>query len=543
MLRAINIKNIVLIEELELDFAAGFTALTGETGAGKSIILTALGLVLGKKAEGSIIRFGQDSGEVTAEFDVPEQVKKLLDENGIDSDGLIIRRRIGADGKSKSYVNDTPVSLKLLAEIGESLVEIHGQHDQSTLLEPAVQREIIDGYARLGKEISALGEKFREWKSGEKELEERRAKIAKAKHEEDYLRHMLGELSELNAQESEETELADRRRAMMDYEKLAGVIRSALEELTSDRSAEGAILGAQKTLTRTNNEIFTAAIEALERASVELGNAISEIERVQGAAEYDPVQLENIEERLFAIREIARKYDTRPEQLNELKEQTAQKLSLLGKEEGDLRELEQKVAAAEKEYREAAGELSKKRVAAARKLEKTLLAELKPLAMQGTKFEVSFAEAPPAAHGVDKVEFLASTNPGTPLAKLADIASGGEISRFMLALKVVLLGASAAPTIIFDEIDTGTGGSVAAAIGERLARLGRELQVFVVTHLPQVASQAASHLKVTKKTVKGRNITSVETLSANERKEELARMLAGAEITSEARAAAGRLLG
>lgn len=542
MLLSINIKNIVLIESLELDFSKGYTALTGETGAGKSIILTSLGLLLGKKSDASILRFGTESGEVTGEFTPNKTVQQILNDNEIEADSLVIRRKISADGKSKAFVNDTPVGLKLLEEISKNLVEIHGQHDQSTLLEPAKQRDIVDKYAKLDKELDKLSENYNSWKAAEKELAERKAKIAKAREEEDYLRHVAGELAELNAKAGEEEQLADQRREMMDYEKITKVLRDVVEELTRDKNIDSAIVNAQKTLTRANNPKFEKAIEFLERASVEIGEAFAEIERVENEIDINPEKLGLIEERLFKIRELSRKYERHPDQLAELQAEIEEKLKNLKNEEGDIKVLSQRVEELDDAYSKLALEISEKRKTAAKKMEQKLIAELKPLAMQGTKFEVKFELQPPTTKGVDKVEFLASTNPGTPISKLADIASGGEISRFMLALKVVLLGASSAPTIIFDEIDTGTGGSVAASIGERLAKLGKELQVFVVTHLPQVAALAEHHLKVSKKQVAKRNITHVEQLAAKERKEELARMLAGSEITNEARAAAEKLM-
>lgn len=541
MLKSLHIKNIVLIEDLELDFKQGFSALTGETGAGKSIVLSALGLLLGKKADASILRFGSESGEVTGEFDVTPQIKTILQDNEIEADELVIRRKITADGKSKSFINDTSVTLKLLDEIGANLVEIHGQHDQSGLLDTAVQLEIIDKFAKVN--LDGLAAAYQQWKAKEKELAERQRKIEDAKREEDYLRHVLEELSELNPQAGEEQELADKRREMMDYEKIARILSDVESELTGDRNVDSAIVNAQKSLTRANQEKFTKAIEHLEAASVALGEAFAEIERLQNDMDADPDKIANIEERLFRIRELARKYNTQPDQLADFRDEVAGKLSLIKNEESGIKELTALVKKLAAEYLAEAEKISEQRKKAAKILEQKLIAELKPLAMQGTKFEVGFTQVAPSSNGSDRVEFLASTNPGTPIAPLKGIASGGEISRFMLALKVVLLNASAAPTIIFDEIDTGTGGSIAAAIGERLAKLGSSLQVFVVTHLPQVAACAENHLKVSKKTVKGRNATTVEILSAKERKEELARMLAGSTITAEARAAAEKLLG
>lgn len=542
MLQSLHIKNIVLIENLELEFKGGFTSLTGETGAGKSIILSSLGLLLGNKADASILRFGAASGEVTGEFQNNKNISQLLADNEIESDELVIRRKISADGKSKAFINDTPVSLKLLEELGRNLVEIHGQRDQSTLLDQSKQRELLDKYASLSTELENLAAKFEEWKKSERELTERRSKIDEAKREEDYLRHVLEELNEFDAKPGEEEELSDRRRAAMDFEKTAKILSEAFGELTKDKNVDSAIISAQKILVRANVPAFAAAIESLEKASIEIGEAFSELERLGENVDTDPDKIAIIEERLFKIRELSRKYARPADQLHIFKDEIAQKLSLIKNEEGGIKQLAADTKKLEAEYLEIASAISAKRKEFAKKMEHKLSAELKPLAMAGTKFQIKFEAQAPNSKGIDKIEFLAATNPGMPLSSLASVASGGEISRFMLGLKVVLLGASSAPTIIFDEIDTGTGGSVAAAIGERLAKLGKELQVFVVTHLPQVAALAGNHLKVSKRISNKTNVTEVMELDAKSRKEELARMLAGSEITDEARAAAGKLL-
>ena len=343
MLQSIHIKNIVLIENLELDFKSGFTALTGETGAGKSIILTSLGLLLGNKADSSILRFGAESGEVVGEFAPSKTIKTILDANEIDSEQLVIRRKISQDGKSKSFINDTSVSLKLLEEIGQNLVEIHGQHDQSTLLEPSEQREIIDKYAKLEKDLGDLGLAYGEWKNAEKELAERREKIAKAKEEEDYLRHVAEELAELKAQPGEEERLADQRREMMDGEKITKVLRDCMDELTRDKNIDSAIMNAQKTLTRAHIQKFEKAIEYLEKASLEVGEAFRELERLENDLDINPDKMAVIEERLFRIRELSRKYDRHPDQLAELQTEIEEKLKLLGDEEVDLQALEKRV--------------------------------------------------------------------------------------------------------------------------------------------------------------------------------------------------------
>jgi len=540
MLQNIHIKNVILIDEIEVEFAAGYTALTGETGAGKSIILSALGLLLGKKADANILRDAAKPAEIVGSFAVSPATKALLDEQDLSSDELMIRRKIGVDGKSKCYINDTPVSQKILADIGESLVEIHSQHEQSSLFDADIQREIIDKFALL--DTKPLGAAFRAFKDAEKELRERQAAIAKAQSEEDYLRHVLEELTALNPQEGEEGELADKRREMMNYEKTATILRDAEDELTRDKNVENALANAQKTFIRSNEPKFDKLIDCIERAMIEVGDLFSEIQSLNNELQFNPEELNRMEERLFAIRGLARKYDCLPDQLADYCVEIEGKLNLISAEETNLKELRDKVKMLEAEYGVIAAEISGKRKIASKTLQLKLLEELEPLAMKSVQFEVQFTAQEPALTGIDSIEFIAATNPGTTLRPLADIASGGEISRFMLALKVALLGVSAAPTIIFDEIDTGTGGSVAAAIGERLARLGQTLQVFVVTHLPQVAGKAQNHLLVLKQDIGGRNITKLETLKGEERKEELARMLSGAELTEEARAQAMKLM-
>jgi len=540
MLQNIHIKNVILIDEIEVEFSAGYTALTGETGAGKSIILSALGLLLGKKADVNILRDASKPAEIVGSFTVSSQTKLILDEQDLSSDELMIRRKVGTDGKSKCYVNDTPVSQKILADIGETLVEIHSQHEQSSLFNADVQREIIDKFA--GLDTRPLANAYREFKDAEKELRERVAAIAKAQSEEDYLRHVLEELTALNPQEGEEGELADKRRDMMNYEKTATILRDAEDDLVRDKNVETALSNAQKTFIRSNEPKFNKLVDCLERAMIEVGELFNEMQVLANELQFNPDELNRIEERLFAIRGLARKYDCHPDQLSDYRTEIEGKLNLISAEESNLRELKAKVKLLEGEYVKIATEISAKRKIAAKTLQKKLLEELAPLAMASVQFEVKFDAQEASANGIDKIEFIAATNPGVAMRALSDIASGGEISRFMLALKVALLGVSAAPTIIFDEIDTGTGGSVAAAIGERLARLGQSLQVFVVTHLPQVAGKAQNHLLVMKQDVMGRNITKLKTLTGEERREELARMLSGEELTEEARAQAMRLM-
>jgi DNA repair protein RecN (Recombination protein N) len=539
MLLSLHIKNFVLIDDLNLDFKGGFSAFTGETGAGKSIILTALGLVMGKKASGDFVQHGAASASVAAEFDSNTAIKTILQNNDIDGSELLIRRTITADGKSKAFVNDSPVSLRLLEELGKHLVEIHSQHEQSSLFDSAVQLQMLDDFAKLN--LSPLATVFEKLKATAKQLADNKAKIAAAKKEEDYLRHVLGELQDFAPKQGEEQELADKRKAFMDNEKIFGILASAANELTEGKNVESALIAAQKTLLKSGYSQFASVVDSLERAITEVAGVISQLEELSNADNYSEAALENIEARLFEYRGLARKYNTTPDELAAFMAEVEGKLALLKTEENSITALEAELATLQAEYDKLALDASQKRKLAAKKLETKLLAELKPLAMPSTKFEVQFEQGAETAKGFDKITFTASTNPGVPLKPLAGVASGGEISRFMLALKVVLLGVNSSQTIIFDEIDTGTGGAVAAAIGERLARLGKDLQVFVVTHLPQVAATAQNHLLVQKTTSKGKNITSVKALNAKDRQEELARMLAGSNITDAARLAAASL--
>lgn len=543
MLRSLRIKNIVLIDEAEIEFGEGFTALTGETGAGKSILLDALGLALGGKADARLVRQGEAQASVSAEFTMTREAAEFLRENGLETaDSLIIRRVLGQDGKSRAFVNDIPVSVRLLAGLGENLVEIHGQHESAGLLDPSRQREILDSYAGNEKALAALAGLYAEWKKATEALAETCALAEAAKREEEFLRHTAGELGKFAPLPGEEEELAARRSRVMAGEKLAGSVAAALSAI------DGAgLLAAQKTLLKTQGagELFTPAVEALERAVSEAGTAEDELERIMAGLEFSESELERVEERLFGLRALARKYGVSGAELPGLLEETEKKLAALSVRSAEVSALEKRVRVSHEAYLKQALGLSTARKKAAGEMAAKVKAELKPLSMAGARFEVFFEELPEekwGPGGIERVDFLAATNPGTALSPLAKTASGGEISRFMLALKVALSKVAGVPTIIFDEADTGTGGAVASAIGERLALLGRKVQVLVVTHLPQVAAFGNSHLKIVKSRKGGVNITKITALSDKERKEELARMLAGAEITEEARAAAGRLM-
>lgn len=552
MLVQLAIRDIVLIEQANIPFAKGLCVLSGETGAGKSILLDSLGLAIGNRAEARLVRAGREQGVVTAEFDIASHpvLRQTLDDLGLEVEGdtLIIRRILTADGKSRCFINDQPVSVTALKTVGEMLVEIHGQHDQRGLLDPASHRDLLDAFGALHRERSASEAAYRAWRAKADELAALQAEVAKAQAEEDYLRHMLGELEALKPQAGEEETLATKRQDMMHGEKRIAAIQSALDELQGNTSVATSLHAAVRMLTRSTAleaDATAKVMETLERAALEVDEAVAELERIAHESRFDPAELERLEERLFALRGLARKHNTGVDELKPLLEDTRARLGLLESQTTSLGALEEAVKVARAAYLAAAEALSDKRTKAAAALEKAVMTELDGLKMGGTKVTVAMeplAEANWQAEGIDKVTFLAATNPGSPPAQLHKIASGGELSRFMLALKVAMRDVRSTPTVIFDEIDTGTGGAVADAIGRRLARLGEVAQVLVVTHLPQVAARGGHHLHVSKAAKDNVTRTQVVALAAHERQEELARMLAGEAITDEARAAAGKLM-
>lgn len=552
MLMQLSIRDIVLIEQATIPFAHGLCVLSGETGAGKSILLDSLGLAIGNRAEARLVRSGKEQGVVTAEFDIAGQphIPQMLADLGLESEGdaLIIRRILTADGKSRCFINDQPVSVSALKSIGEQLVEIHGQHDQRGLLDPSSHRDLLDAFGGLHKERKATEAAYHLWRDKAEELAALQAMVEKAQAEEEYLRHMLGELEALNPTIGEETSLADRRQDMMHGEKRIAAIQSALDELQGTTSVATSLHAAVRMLTRSTAleaDATSKVMETLERAALEVDEAVAELERIAHDSQFDPAELERLEERLFALRGLARKHNTGVDDLKPLMEDTRAKLALLETQTTSLGGLQDAVKMARAEYHDVAEALSAKRKKAAAALEKAVMGELAGLKMSGTQVVVSLeplAEGNWQAEGIDKVTFLAATNPGSPAGQLHKIASGGELSRFMLAVKVAMRDVRSTPTVIFDEIDTGTGGAVADAIGRRLARLGEVAQVLVVTHLPQVAARGGHHLHVSKAAKDNVTRTQVVPLSEAERKEELARMLAGEAITDEARAAAGKLM-
>lgn len=556
MLTRLTIKNIVLIENGEIALAPGLCVLSGETGAGKSILLDALGLALGARADAGLVRGGEGQGAVAAEFDIAKNAaaQAALSELGLETgDTLIIRRTLSADGKTRCIANDQAITVAGLKKLGETLVEVHGQHDQRSLQDTALHRALLDDYGRLEKDRKAVAAAYRAWRAASDALAALVASIEQAAREQEYLRHMRNELKQLAPEIGEEDTLTTQRATMMQSEKLFEVLNEAIAELSQGKGVVGALRSAERILTRsplTASGAYAAVLEALDKAAIEVEEASYALEKAGQEATYSPEKLEEIEERLFALKAAGRKYNLPVDELATLYGEVEEKLALIDSDESRKKELVKEEAAARAAFVAVAGTLSAARQKAAARLEKAVEAELKPLKMEGTRFRVRVEALPESGWsewGGDGIHFECATNvtkgaKDIPYAPLNKIASGGELSRFMLAMKVALLSVRQAPTIIFDEIDSGTGGAVADAIGQRLARLGQAAQVLVVTHLPQVAARGGQHWLVSKAATGRKIVTRIAELPPAERQEELARMLAGATITPEARKAAQKLL-
>ena len=552
MLVRLSIRDIVLIDKLDLDFAKGLAVLTGETGAGKSILLDAFALALGARGDAGLVRQGAAQGQVTAEFDVPAKhpARTFLKQQGIEADDDLILRRIQSiDGKTRAFVNDQPVSVQTLRSLGAALVEIHGQHDDRALVDAATHRALLDAYAGLEDDAADVARLYEARREAAEAVETHRADVERAEREADYLRHAVAELKKLAPEAGEETTLAERRAAMMQAEKIAGDLQDAYEAVTGNASPVPSFASAIRRLERRSAQapgLADPAVKALDTALSAIEEARAHLEAALQAANYDPAELERIEERLFALRAAARKYNTPVDGLAALAQRYGEALALIDAGAEKLAALEKVAAQTDAQFRKAAAALSEARKKAAAKLDKAVNTEIKPLKLDRAVFSTSIASDPDSAgaHGFDRVEFWVQTNPGTRPGPLMKVASGGELARFLLALKVVLADKGSAPTLIFDEIDTGVGGAVADAIGMRLAKLASRVQAIAVTHAPQVAARAGRHYVIAKDTLdKGKRVaTRVSEVAAERRREEIARMLAGAEITDEARAAAERLI-
>lgn len=552
MLSRLSIRDIVLIERLDLDVAGGLSVLTGETGAGKSILLDAFALALGARGDAALVRNGAEQGQVIAAFDLEANhaAHAILAANDIPiEDQAILRRVQFADGRTRAFVNDQPVSVQALRALGACLVEIHGQHDERALVETAAHRRLLDASARLDALAAEVARLYGVWRRAVDEVELRRQRVEQARREAEWLRHAVEELERLAPQPGEETALAARRQSMMQAEKIAEDLRDAHETLAGSRSVVPSLAASVRRLERRAAQapsLVDPAARALDAALSSLEEARAHLEAALRAADADPRELEKIEERLFALRAAGRKYNVAVDDLAAIAARYAADLAMLEAGADALRRLEAQAREAEAAYRRGAEDLSGARRRAAQALDKAVTAELKPLRLERARFMTQIESDPAAAgpEGVDRVEFWVETNPGARPGPLMKVASGGELARFLLALKVALVDRGSAPTLVFDEIDTGVGGAVADAIGQRLARLARRVQVLAVTHAPQVAARADSHYVILKETRERgrRTATRVTAVTAERRREEIARMLAGAEITEEARAAAERLI-
>lgn len=552
MLKSLSIRNVVLIDKLDLDFQNGFSVLSGETGAGKSILLDSVGLLLGKRAEVGMIRSGCDKLSVCGSFEIADkkgELAALCAEYDLDFDHeVIIKRTLNQDGKGKIFFNDQPITQKLLKEIGSYLVEIHGQFDNQGLLNPATHLSVLDGYGAYPEKITVLKTAFAAYKKAKDERVNAEAKIAQSKADEDNLRHWVDEFQKMQPRENEQEELEEKRRQMMNAEKILENLDAAYKALNQG-GVQSALRQAQAAISRVNvllNGKFDNIYSLLDTALVNADEAGEEIEAASNEVSLNQNELDAVEERLFALKALARKHNTTIEELPLVWQQMEENLRNLELGEDDIENLRKLEEAAYKDYVKKATEVSQARLAAALRLDGKIQAELPDLKMEKARFMTQISTKPENQwneNGRDDVCFMVSTNPNTPYGSISKIASGGELARFMLALKVNLAQTSQVETMIFDEVDTGIGGATAQAVGEKLAKLGEQVQVLVVTHSPQVAAQSKYHYKVEKTTVDNVTTTSLRELSAAEKTEEVARMLSGEHITDEARAAAKVLIG
>lgn len=551
MLQSLSIRDIVLIEALDLDFRAGLSVLTGETGAGKSILLDSLGLALGNRADSGLVRQGRDKAQVTASFDAPPAKSKLatyLHDSDIDlepGEGLIIKRSVKADGGSRAFINDQPCSAALLREVGGQLIEIHGQHDDRGLINPKGHRALLDIFA--GSDNGKVAHAFKAWQSAKVALEEAVKDQDAAEKDREYLEHSVAELSKFVPQDGEEQELALERATMMKGEKLTGDLEAIRSAFEGSEGSLASLRAAARRLDRISEDhpLLAEALQALDRAVIEASEAEDKLNEAANVLSFDPQRLDDMETRLFELRALARKHRVEPDTLQNLLIELETKLAAISDSGKSLKALEATQVEARQSYLAAAKDLRAKRTKSAKALDEAVAGELLPLKLDTARFETLLEALPEdrwGANGIDRIEFLISTNPGAPLAPLGKIASGGELSRFILALKVALAEEGGAKTIIFDEVDRGVGGAVASAIGDRLARLSKGAQLLVVTHSPQVASKGDAHMLINKSSDGTVSRTDVKGLDGEGRRQEIARMLSGADVTDEARAQADRLL-
>ena len=555
MLCYLSVKNIVLIEELSLDFKSGLTVLTGETGAGKSILLDSLGLALGARADFGLLRKGTERASVTARFEIaPDHpVWQLLDDAGIErSDELLIKRQIRGDGKSPASINDEPVSVNLLRMCGDMLVEIQGQFEGRGLLDASNHLGLLDRACQHDDTLAKLKEAYQGWHKSRKDYEAAEALLEKAREEEEWLRDAVEQLDLLDAKAGEDNALSEERALFTNLEKIAEALGIADDALRAEAGADAAISRALSAIERVADAgagRLDNALDALSRTMAELSEASAELSSVASSLEADPTRLQQIDDRLHEIRTQARKHNVSSDELPQIHESLAMRLAQLDDGSGNLAELKAKEREWRDYYQRVAQSITERRRAVAAKLDEAVMAELPPLKLEAARFATLCKTISDTEDnkwtplGWDIVRFEAAANPGQDLAPIEKAASGGELARFLLALKVVLARTEAPKTLIFDEVDSGVGGAVAAAVGERLSRLGKAAQTLVITHSPQVAAKGTHHYKIAKSTHDDSVISRTDMLTEHERAEEIARMLAGEHITPEARAAAVTLLG
>ena len=555
MLTHLSIRDVVLIDRLDIEFERGLCVLTGETGAGKSIVLDALGLALGARAELSLIRTKSEKLSVSASFLLPAKhpAIDILSEQDIacEDNCIVVRRVLSRDGRSKAFINDQPVSVSLLREVAERLVEVHGQFDTHGLLDPSTHLDVLDDYRRAkdsDRLDRACATAHAAWHAANTKLREAEAATARAAADETYLRATLAELNEHAPRPGEEKELSDRRSLLKNAEHIVAALADARASLSGETDVESLIRTAASRISRMAPQAggqLDALSQSLARAVIEVADVLQELDRTAAQIEAEPKALEQAEERLFALKALARKHKCAVDDLATVQADIKAQLDAIDHGADNIRDLATAASSARLTFEASAKALHDERITAAAKLDKGVAKELAPLKLEKASVRTAMSKLPDdqwSARGFSKVIFEASTNPGTPMGSLAKIASGGELARFMLALKVVLAGTQNLTTLIFDEVDTGIGGATANAVGERLERLAKDVQILVVTHSPQVAARAAHHWRVAKATKAGETITKVSLLDQDGRREEIARMLAGDKITDEARAAAQRLI-
>ncbi len=551
MLRTLSIRNILLIKRLDLSFTSGLGVLTGETGSGKSILLDALSLAVGARADSDLIREGTDQSIITAEFEILDtsRINLILSKHGISVEqNFVLRRVVSMDGRSRAFIDDQAVSVALLRQIGDLLVEVHGQLEAHGLLDPSTHRNLVDAYGDYGELLGTVSAAFKTWVAAVNNFEKANANIEKTTKEHEFLQHAIDELSLLDPKQNEEHELASKRNFLMNAEKSIGSLQEVFKEFDQGNGIESTLRSILQKVTKIANaggSQFDNAVASLDRALLETNEAISELERISAVIDLDPQKLEEIEERLFKLRALARKHNVEVEKLPILLSEMLEQVSVLTNGSSNLQNLSEEVERTKGVYRSFANKLSHERNVAITKLDSAVTIELAPLKLEAASFHtrlVVLNENDWNEFGVESIAFEVKTNPNTATGPIQKVASGGELARITLALKVVLANAYAIPTVIFDEVDSGIGGAAAAAVGERLSSLAKHSQILLVTHSPQVAARGTTHFQISKTINKTGNITLVEELVGNSRIEEIARMLSGADITAAARAAAVSLL-